>query len=72
MSKYIAGVNDELWRVPKILEKTGLGRTTFLGMAREGKAPKGIKISHRITVWRASEIQAFIEKLATQAMQRAN
>lgn len=68
--KFIAGVNDELLRVPQITKKVGsIASSTWWAWVKEGKAPKGIKLSHRVTVWRASDIQAFIEKLATNGLE---
>jgi len=60
---------EQLWRLPRVLEFVDVCPSTWWQWVRDGIAPKGIKLSHRITVWRASEVQAFIEKLATQGLQ---
>lgn len=62
---FVAGVNDELWREKRVLQVFEVSRSHWHDLVHRGIAPKGIKVSPRITVWRASEIQAFIEKLAT-------
>ena len=62
--KYVAGINDELWRLPKILEKVGVSKSLWWKWVQQGIAPQGIKLTTRATAWRASEVQALIEKLA--------
>jgi|GEM_PF-6377141 len=62
--KFIVGA-DALWRIPQVLEVTGFRKSKWWELVREGIAPQGIKLGARITVWRASEVQAFIEKVAT-------
>lgn len=49
----------KLLRLPATLDRVGLGRTMFLDLVREGKAPKKIKIG-RCCAWVESEIEAWI------------
>jgi len=42
----------------------GLGLSTFWKWSSEGKLPKGIRLSPRATVWRLSDLEAFLEKAA--------
>ena len=41
-----------------------IGRSTWWLWVREGKAPPGIKISSRTTVWRAEDIRRLADELA--------
>ena len=68
-AKFTAGSNDALWRLPKVLEIVDVSPATWWAWHKAGLTPKGIKISHRVTFWRASEVQAFVEKLATDGLQ---
>jgi predicted DNA-binding transcriptional regulator AlpA len=40
-----------------------VGESTWWGWVKDGKAPKPIKLSPRVTVWRESEVRAFVEQL---------
>ena len=38
-----------------------VGKSTWWAGVRSGRYPKGLKLSDRITVWRAEDIRALIE-----------
>lgn len=42
-----------------------IGISTWWKMVAEGRAPKGIKISSRITVWRRNDVLALIDRLSS-------
>lgn len=46
------------------MEKTGLARSTIWLFVKNGKLPKPIKLSERVTVWKESEIIDYINSLA--------
>ncbi|MFO1220320.1 MAG: AlpA family phage regulatory protein [Burkholderiaceae bacterium] len=48
-----------LIRLPACLGLVGLGRSAWLDLVRDGKAPKPVKIG-RATLWLESEVQQFI------------
>jgi predicted DNA-binding transcriptional regulator AlpA len=54
------------YRVTKIIDLLSISRSTWWLWVQNGKAPKGRKISTGVTVWRRSDIHAFIEKLETE------
>jgi prophage regulatory protein len=54
---------DSLIRVPAITERLGISRSYWWAAVKAGKAPAGIKLSSRVTVWRKSEIDSFIAQL---------
>jgi len=72
MSSKVIFPEDGFVRVNQILGDSRKGIAPFLPISRahwfqgikEGIYPKGIKLSQRVTVWRAQEIRALLEKLA--------
>ena len=51
-------------REPAILEIFPMGRSSWWRGVKEGRYPAGIKLSPRVTVWRASDIDALIQSLS--------
>ena len=72
MSSKVVFPEEGFVRVNQILGDRRKGIAPFLPISRahwfqgikEGIYPKGIKLSQRVTVWRAQEIRALLEKLA--------
>ena len=56
--------HDSLLRVPNVLERMHVSRSYWWQGVKDGKFPQGIKLSARVTVWRASDIDALIARLA--------
>jgi prophage regulatory protein len=52
-------------RLPEVKNLTGISKTTIWRLEKIGKFPKSIKVTTRVTVWRYTEIQAFINSFAT-------
>lgn len=50
-----------LLRVKEVVKKTGLGKSTIWSWVKDGKFPKPIKLSERISAWKESDIDAWIE-----------
>ena len=48
-------------RIKDVMKKTGLARSTIWLWVKEGKLPKPIKLSERVTVWKESDIDAWME-----------
>jgi prophage regulatory protein len=44
-----------------------VGRTTWLNGVKEGKYPKPIKLSDRVTVWKRSDILKLLETMGKAA-----
>ena len=51
-------------RVKQIAQLLSIGKSTWWLWVKEGKAPAGIKFGNRVTVWKASDIQAFIDSFS--------
>lgn len=50
-------------RLPRVLELIPVSRSTWWIWVRDGRAPRGVKLSERCTAWRASDIRDLIERL---------
>lgn len=53
---------DGFLRLPQVLERIPVSRSGWWAGVKEGRFPKPVKLSPRVTVWRASEVQAYIEQ----------
>jgi len=51
-----------LIRLPEVVEKVGLGKSTVWLWVKQHKFPKPIKLSARVTVWKESDINKWIEE----------
>ena len=55
---------DTFLRVPAITQRMGgVSRSYWWKGVQDGKFPPGIKLSSRVTVWRASDIDRLIASL---------
>ena len=55
-----------LLRIKEVLARLSISRSSFLEGCRTGRFPQPIKIGPRTTVWKAEDIDAFIENLGKQ------
>jgi prophage regulatory protein len=53
-------MSERLIRIPEVMSKLGIGRSTVWQYVKENKMPKPSKLSPKVTVWRETEIQAYI------------
>jgi prophage regulatory protein len=66
MSRYeesqltIGRTDDELWGIKRVMEKTGLSRSSVYAYVASGVFPKQRHLGPRRIAWLASEIQAWI------------
>lgn len=56
-------------RVKSVAERLDVSEATVWRFTQQGLLPKSIKLSPRTTVWRASDIDAAIEKIALSGEQ---
>lgn len=54
------------YRVSQITELLCISPSTWWLWVQKGRAPKGHKLSPGVTVWKRSDIEAFIEKLTDE------
>ena len=55
---------DGFLRLPQVLERIPVSRSGWWQGVKEGRFPQPVKLSPRVTVWRASDVQAYIEQAA--------
>jgi len=53
-------------RIKDVMKKTGLARSTIWLWVKEEKIPKPIKLSERVTVWKESDIDEWMESKIDQ------
>jgi prophage regulatory protein len=54
---------DRILRLPAVMERTGLSKTTIYDHVRLGTFPAPRKIGPRISAWREDEITTWMENL---------
>ena len=54
---------NKLLRLPQVAEMLGISKSSVWLYARQGKIPKATKLSARVSVWKQSDIQAFIDSM---------
>lgn len=62
-----AGMKRKLNAKPERVGLLPVSEKTIWEWVRQGKFPKPIKVSANVTVWRLSEIQAWMEEKGTEA-----
>ncbi|MDH5548082.1 MAG: AlpA family transcriptional regulator [Gammaproteobacteria bacterium] len=55
-------MSDIVLRLPDVVRRTGMSKSTIYMMVGEGSFPAPIKLSHRAIGWRESEIDSWIAK----------
>ena len=53
--------NERLLRLPQVLERVGVSKSTWWKGIRDGIFPRQVKITIRTSAWRESEIDAICE-----------
>jgi prophage regulatory protein len=53
-------MNKQYLRDKDVAEMLSIGRSSVWRMAKEGKLPAPFKLSERVTVWKLSDIEAFV------------
>jgi prophage regulatory protein len=51
----------ELWRRPKVEEKTGMGRSAIYAAMAQGRYPKPVRLGENSVAWIADEVEAWIK-----------
>ena len=51
---------DPMIRLPAVLQATGLNKTRLYALQRNGRFPRGVKISERAVAWPVRDIQDWI------------
>ena len=64
--KQVESSIKRLLRIKEVLARLSISRSSFLEGCRTGRFPQPIKIGPSTTVWKAEDIDAFIENLGKQ------
>ena len=51
---------ERFMRLPAVMAKLGIARSTVWLFVKQERLPKPIKLSPKVTVWRESEIDSYI------------
>lgn len=54
---------DRLVRLPEVLRRVGVSKSTLHRMIRQGAFPGGHRVSYRVTVWSEIRIVAWMERI---------
>lgn len=52
--------NNRFLRLPQVLELIPVGKATIYQLMQKGKFPKQVKLGSKLSVWRKSDIEAYI------------
>ncbi len=50
-----------LLRLPDVLRRVGLSRSTVYALAADGRFPAPVRLSPRTSAWRSDDVQAWID-----------
>ena len=61
--------NESLLRLPQVLKIIPISKRAWWQGCKDGRYPKPIKLGPRTTVWKASDISAFMRQLSRSPVQ---
>ena len=61
--------NESLLRLPQVLEIIPISKSAWWQGCKDGRYPKPVKLGPRTTVWKASDISAFMRQLSRSSIQ---
>ena len=61
--------NESLLRLPQVLKIIPISKSAWWQGCKDGRYPKPIKLGPRTTVWKASDISAFMQQLSRSPVQ---
>ena len=64
-------MSTTLLRLPQVLERVGLGKSSVYAMIHRKEFPAPIKIGDRISAWDSSAIDAWIEEQIAKSQEVA-
>lgn len=59
-------MSERIYRLPDVLTRTGLSRSTLYAMCAEGTFPAPIKLGLRAVGWAETEINAWLDSRKAQ------
>ena len=64
--------NESLLRLPQVLKIIPISKSAWWQGCKDGRYPKPVKLGPRTTVWKASDISAFMRQLSRSSIQDEN
>jgi len=61
-----ASREERFIRLPEVVRRCGVAKSSIWLWARQGRFPSPIRVGPRVTVWRESEVAAWIEAKAAE------
>lgn len=61
--------NESLLRLPQVLKINPISKSAWWQGCKDGRYPKPVKLGPRTTVWKASDISAFMRQLSRSSIQ---
>lgn len=55
---------DSFLRLPQVLQIIPVSRSGWWAGVKDGRYPAPVKLSARVTVWRMSDVQAYIDSVS--------
>ena len=55
-------IRERFLRIPEIVHRTGMSRTTIYDRINEGKFPKQIPLGSNLVVWLESDVQKWMQE----------
>lgn len=53
-------MSEKLLRLKQVVERTNISKATIWRWVKDGTFPKPIRITSRVTVWKNSDVEAYI------------
>lgn len=60
-------MNEQLLRLKQVVQLTNISKATIWRWVKDGTFPQPMKITNRVTVWKSSDIQAYIASVTQNA-----
>lgn len=58
-----------MWRLPVVMARTGLSKSTIYHYVSQGKFPRPVNIGPRAVAWIAEEVEAWIQARIDESRQ---
>ena len=65
-------MTDRLIRLPEVIQITSLSRTQIYRLIAAGTFPKGYRVSHKVSVWKETEVDQWIREITATGMRVAS
>ena len=61
-------MTDRLIRLPEVMHRTSLSRSCLYRLMSENRFPKGYRVSHKVSVWKETEVDQWIREITATGM----